>query len=105
MGGAIFRFLVFRFSQIPFFVSLLQSAADMHPPSESKTSSSSAQQHSIVKRLSYVKTVVRMLCLCGGTKYQQLLNTKEGLSSYHSAVNDLLHLIERVCQGKTFFLL
>lgn len=59
----------------------------------------SSQQHSLLKRLLYVKTVVRMLRLCG-SKYQQLLSTKEGLSSYQSAVNDLLSLIENVCQGK-----
>lgn len=67
----------------------------MRPQSEMKSS----QQHSLVKRMLYVKTVVRMLRLCG-SKYQQLLSTKEGLSSYHAAVNDLLNLIENVCQGK-----
>ncbi len=78
--------------------SLLQSASDMRPQSEVTTSSS--QKHSLLKRVLYVKTVVRMLRLCG-SKYQQLLTTKEGLSSYHSAVNDLLNLIELiVCQGK-----
>lgn len=59
----------------------------------------SSQQHSLLKRILYVKTVVRMLRLCG-SKYQQLLSTKEGLSSYHLAVTDLLNLIENVCQGK-----
>lgn len=67
----------------------------MRPQSEM----TSSQKHSLLKRTLYVKTVVRMLRLCG-SKYQQLLSTKEGLSSYHSSVNDLLNLIENVCQGK-----
>lgn len=70
----------------------------MRPQSES----TSSQKHSLLKRTLYVKTVVRMLRLCG-SKYQQLLSTKEGLSSYHSAVNDLLNLVESVCQGKFCF--
>lgn len=65
----------------------------------SQSEMTSSHQHSLLKRLLYVKTVVRMLRLCG-SKYQQLLSTKEGLSSYQSAVNDLLSLIENVCQGK-----
>lgn len=82
---------------MPFIVSLLQSAADMRGQSE--TASTTSQQHSLVKRVLYVKTVVRMLRLCG-SKYQQLLTTKEGLSAYHLAVNDLLNLIENICKGK-----
>lgn len=72
----------------------------MRAQSEMATTSSSSQQHSLVKRVLYVKTVVRMLRLCG-SKYQQLLTTKEGLSSYHSAVNDLLNLIENISKGKS----
>lgn len=57
-----------------------------HPSSES-------QMHA--KHILYVKNVVRMLRICG-SRHHQLLSTAEGLSSFHSAVVDLIDMIEAI---------
>lgn len=44
------------------------------------------------KRLLYVKSIVRMLRLCG-SKYLQLMATGDGQISFNAAVNNLLTLI------------
>lgn len=47
------------------------------------------------KRILYVKSLVRMLRLCG-SKYQQLLTTEDGFKSFHKAIYNLLALINGV---------
>lgn len=47
------------------------------------------------KRILYVKTIVRLLRLCG-SKYQQLLSTKDGQAAYYSAVIRLLETVDSV---------
>lgn len=44
------------------------------------------------KRLLYVKSIVRMLRLCG-SKYQQLMATGDGQISFNAAVSNLMTLI------------
>lgn len=52
------------------------------------------------KRLLYVKSIVRMLRLCG-SKYQQLMSTADGQISFNAAVNNLMTLINNnVTKGK-----
>lgn len=73
-------------------VSLLQTVSSIittemeytQPPSQVKA-----------KRILYVKSIVRLLRLCG-SKYQQLLSTPDGLKSFHSAIFNLLTLISGV---------
>lgn len=62
-------------------------------PSENVSAQLNSQIQS--KRILYVKSIVRMLRLCG-SKYQQLLATPEGVKSFHTAVIDLIKLIEGV---------
>lgn len=52
------------------------------------------------KRLLYVKTIVRLLRQCG-IKYQQLLSNKEGISSFHTTVIELIFLIEKIANGRS----
>lgn len=51
------------------------------------------------KRILYVKTIVRLLRLCG-TKYQQLLATTDGLSAFRAAVRRLLDLIDSLTRAE-----
>lgn len=82
------------------FQSLLQTASSIiASDSEQHTQLPSQLQ---VKRILYVKTIVRLLRLCG-SKYQQLLTTPDGLKSFHTAIFNLLALINGVvAKGKTF---
>lgn len=66
-------------------------ASSMNINSPSNLSPSQVQ----AKRMLYVKSVIRMLRLCG-SKYQQLLSHKDGLKSFHSAVVHLLTIIDNV---------
>lgn len=51
------------------------------------------------KRILYVKSVVRLLRLCG-SKHQQLISHKDGSKSFYAAVTQLLYLIESAtCSG------
>lgn len=47
------------------------------------------------KRILYTKTIVRLLRLCG-SKYQQLLSTKDGQRMYHASVIRLLEIVDSV---------
>lgn len=51
------------------------------------------------KRIVYVKTIVRLLRLCG-SKYQQLLVSAEGAVAFRVAVQHLLGLIENLAVGR-----
>lgn len=62
-------------------------------PSEISSSQLPSQMQS--KRILYVKTIVRMLRLCG-SKNQQLLTTPEGAKAFQATVIDLIKLIEGV---------
>lgn len=54
----------------------------------------SSESQMQAKRILYVKNVVRMLRICG-SRHHQLLSTAEGLSSFNSAVVDLIDMIEQ----------
>lgn len=55
-------------------------------------------QHQVTaKRILYVKSIVRLLRLCG-SKYQQLLTTADGSKSFHLAIFNLLRLIDGVAK-------
>lgn len=72
-------------------LSILQAASSMHVNSPSPLA-----QHQIqAKRILYVKTVVRLLRLCG-SKYQQLLSTKDGQRTYHAAVLRLMDVVHAI---------
>lgn len=56
------------------------------------------------KRILYVKSIVRMLRLCG-SKYQQLMATADGQISFNAAVHNLMTLINNnVTKGKFYSL-
>lgn len=74
------------------FVRLLQSASSIHLADNTAVQLASQVQS---KRILYVKTIVRMLRLCG-SKSQQLLTTPEGVKAFHTTVIDLIKLIEGV---------
>lgn len=74
-----------------FLCSLLQVVSAMIPSTEYNTSESQMQ----AKHILYVKNVVRMLRICG-SRHHQLLLTTEGLSSFHSAVVDLIDMTEAI---------
>lgn len=63
----------------------------LHTNTEQNQSLSQLQ----AKRILYVKSIVRMLKLCG-SKYQQLLQTADGVKSFHASANNLLILIDSV---------
>lgn len=83
------------------FQSLLQTASSIvSSDSEQHTQLPSQLQ---AKRILYVKSIVRLLRLCG-SKYQQLLTTPDGLKSFHTAIFNLLALINGVVtKGKSFY--
>lgn len=58
----------------------------------SATEQSQVQSQMKAKRILYVKSIVRLLRLCG-SKYQQLLTTADGSKSFHAAISNLLTLI------------
>lgn len=60
-----------------------------------ETEHSQLQSQLQAKRILYVKSIVRLLRLCG-SKYQPLLTTPDGLKSFHSAICNLLSLINGV---------
>lgn len=75
------------------FQSLLQTVSSIiSPDTEQHTQPPSQLQ---AKRILYVKSIVRLLRLCG-SKYQQLLTTPDGLKSFHTAIFNLLALINGV---------
>lgn len=97
--------LILFFFQINF--SLLQTASSIIAPGSA--TDYTQQQHQVkAKRILYVKSIVRLLRLCG-SKYQQLLTTSDGSKSFHLAIFNLLRLIDEVVKkGKhsidgTFF--
>lgn len=49
------------------------------------------------KRILYVKTMVRLLRLCG-SKHQQLLGTKNGLQAFHEAVIRLIDTVDSIAK-------
>lgn len=51
------------------------------------------------KRIVYVKTIVRLLRLCG-SKNQQLLVSAEGATAFRVAVQQLLDLIDNLAAGR-----
>lgn len=63
----------------------------MHVNSPSPMSAHQIQ----AKRILYVKTIVRLLRLCG-SKYQQLLSTKDGQRMYHATVLRLLDVVNSI---------
>lgn len=65
------------------------SSSILPPPPASNLPKSQIQ----AKRILYVKSVIRLLRLCG-SKHQQLLSHKDGLKSFYAAVSQLLALIE-----------
>lgn len=68
-----------------------------------ETEHSQLQSQLQAKRILYVKSIVRLLRLCG-SKYQQLLTTPDGLKSFHSAIFNLLSLINgAVTKGINIF--
>lgn len=69
-------------------------ASSMHINCSSSLTPSQIQ----AKRILYVKSIVRLLRLCG-SKYQQLLSTKDGLKSFHAAVIHLTTMIENITSG------
>lgn len=66
-----------------------------------ETEHSQPQSQLQAKRILYVKSIVRLLRLCG-SKYQQLLATPDGLKSFHSAIFNLLTLINGVVAKGSF---
>lgn len=71
--------------------SILQAASSMHVNSPSPISAHQIQ----AKRILYVKTIVRLLRLCG-SKYQQLLSTKDGQRTFHATVLRLLDVVNSI---------
>lgn len=74
------------------FGSILQLASCMQMPNVGIERSASGTETQ-AKRILYVKTIVRLLRLCG-SKYQQLLATSDGLGAFRAAVGRLLDLID-----------
>lgn len=72
--------------------SLLQVASSIIPTDKDNNQQKSQLQ---AKRILYVKSLVRLLRLCG-SKYQQLLATPDGIKSFQCAVINLLTLIDNV---------
>lgn len=81
-----------QFLEYVHLFSLLQTASSVITP-ETEHFQLPSQLHA--KRILYVKSIVRLLRLCG-SKYQQLLTTPDGLKSFHSAISNLLTLINGV---------
>lgn len=80
-------------------LSLLQTASSIIAP---ETDYSQPQSQLQAKRILYVKSIVRLLRLCG-SKYQQLLTTPDGSKSFHSAIFNLLALINGVVKKGKYF--
>lgn len=55
-------------------------------------------RQSQAKRILYVKTIVRLLRLCG-SKNQQLLTTADGVTAFRAAVMRLLNAIDELAGG------
>lgn len=55
-------------------------------------------RQSQAKRILYVKTIVRLLRLCG-SKNQQLLTTADGVAAFRAAVMRLLNAIDELAGG------
>lgn len=72
-----------------YILSLLQTASAIITPDAEQAQPASQLQ---AKRILYIKSIVRMLRLCG-SKYQQLLTTPDGSKSFHSAIVNLLTLV------------
>lgn len=75
------------------FHSLLQTASSIIASDTEQHNQLPSQLQA--KRILYVKSIVRLLRLCG-SKYQQLLTTPDGLKSFHTAIFNLLALINGV---------
>lgn len=58
----------------------------------------SSDPSTVAKRALYVKTIVRLLRLCG-TKNQQLLSAAEGVQAFRAAVRRLLDAIDALAGG------
>lgn len=84
-----------------FAFSLLQTASSMiASPSANNSEQTGMKSQMRAKRILYVKSIVRLLRLCG-SKYQQLLTTADGSKSFNSAIFNLLTLISSIAsQGK-----
>lgn len=82
-------------------LKLLQTATEMTigPSGEVNVTSQSK-----AKRILYVRSIVRLLRSCG-SKYQQLLNSRDGVKSFHGVIIDLLTNIQTLLEKGTTILI